>query len=115
VLKNNPNGRDLLSKALNMHLADIAERDPKSFSAIDALKEVSAPMLEAKLIDKAYVESLRAQLAKIQAPESVKLSWLKTNLLRGLATATGATAGAYAGNKINALLSQQPKQNALAQ
>ena len=115
VLKDNPKGRDLLTKALDMHLADIAERNPKSFAAIDALREVAAPMLEAGLVDKAYVDGLQAQLAKIQAPESVKLSWLKTNLLRGLSTVTGATAGAYAGNKINALLSQQPNQNALAQ
>ena len=113
VLKDNPKGRDLLTKALDMHLADIAERNPKSFAAIDALREVAAPMLEAGLVDKAYVDGLQAQLAKIQAPESVKLSWLKTNLLRGLSTVTGATAGAYAGNKINALLSQQPNQNSL--
>jgi hypothetical protein len=111
ALKLSAEGRGLLSRSLEQRLATIAERDPSSFKAIDALNEISEPLLSTGLADKAYLDSLRAQLNKIKQPETMKLNWLKTQLLRGVSATGGAEAGAAS---VNALAPSQQNQNALA-
>jgi hypothetical protein len=113
ALKLSTEGRGLLSRSLEQRLAAIAERDPKTFKALDALNEVAEPLVSTGLADKAYIDSLKAQLDKIQRPETAKLNWLKTQLMRGIASTGGAIAGSVIGMVPNALASQR-NQNALA-
>ncbi len=110
ALKLSTEGRGLLSRSLEQRLANIAERDPKTFKAIDALNEITEPLLSTGLADKAYIDNLKLQLNKIQLPEKAKLNWFTTQLMRGIAS----TGGSAIGMVPNALAPQQPKQNALA-
>jgi hypothetical protein len=109
ALKLSTEGRGLLSRSLEQHLANIAEREPSSFKAIDALNEIAEPLLSTGLADKAYLDGLRAQLNKIRQPETMKLNWLKTQLMRGISATGGAMAGAVTGNAL-----APENQNALA-
>jgi len=113
ALKLSAEGRGLLSRSLEQRLATIAEREPSSFKAIDALNEVSEPLLSTGLADKAYLDGLRAQLERIRQPETMKLNWLKTQLMRGISTVGGSMAGSTLGSVPNALAPKQ-NQNALA-
>jgi hypothetical protein len=114
-LQGSEQGRALLAKAVSQHIADIAERSPKSFSGEDALKQIAEPMLESGLVDRAFINGLEKQLRAMREPAEFKLNWFKEALARGIATFGAAQAGTGIGMVPNMLAPPSVNQNALAE
>lgn len=114
ALQGSEQGRTLLAKAVSQHIANIAERSPKSFSGEDALKQITEPMLESGLVDRAFINGLEKQLRAMREPAEFKLNWFKEALARGIATFGAAQAGTGIGMVPNMLAPKTTNQNALA-
>lgn len=114
ALQGSEQGRTLLAKAVSQHIANIAERSPKSFSGEDALKQITEPMLESGLVDRAFINGLEKQLRAMREPAEFKLNWFKEALARGIATFGAAQAGTGIGMVPNMLAPPSTNQNALA-
>ena len=114
ALQGSEQGRALLAKAVSQHIANIAERSPKSFSGEDALKQITEPMLESGLVDRAFINGLEKQLRAMREPAEFKLNWFKEALARGIATFGAAQAGTGIGMVPNMLAPPSTNQNALA-
>lgn len=110
ALSASADGRDLLARSLEQRLATLADdalKANKPITASAALDKITEPLLSTGLVDQAKIASLKKQLDKIEKPETEKLSWLKTQILQGLYTITGAETGALPANA----LAPAPKNN----
>jgi hypothetical protein len=110
-------GRDLLSQSLEQRLATIADdalKANKPITASAALDKITEPLLATGLVDQAKIASFKAQLAKIEKPETAKLTWLTTQGLRSLFSGVVPSLPAFATSLTSSNALAPPNQNSLA-